>query len=121
ASLIPMVLNSDSVPLDLGRSHRLINSHQRKALVARDRGCAFPDCPCPATWCDAHHVRHWADGGATDLANMVLLCRRHHRLIHHSQGRAHLPPANASPEFYPPPWIDPPNPPRRNTLRITRQ
>ena len=58
ADIIPIVLNGDSVPLDLGRAYRLVKPDQRRALVARDRGCAYPDCPIPANWCDAHHIRH---------------------------------------------------------------
>jgi hypothetical protein len=69
AQIIPMVLNADSVPLDLGRTRRLVTLDQRKALVARDKGCAFPGCDRPPRWTDAHHVKHWADGGATDLQN----------------------------------------------------
>ncbi|HEX9313752.1 MAG TPA: HNH endonuclease signature motif containing protein, partial [Actinomycetota bacterium] len=44
----------------------------------RDHHCTFPECDRPASWCDAHHVIHWTDGGRTDLSNLVLLCRRHH-------------------------------------------
>ena len=54
----------------------------RRALVARDRGCRVPGCDCPAAWTDAHHIKHWADGGPTTIANMMLLCRRHHRRVH---------------------------------------
>jgi hypothetical protein len=49
----------------------------------RDSHCRFPGCDRPPSWCDAHHVRHWADGGPTSLDNLLLLCRRHHRLVHH--------------------------------------
>jgi HNH endonuclease len=53
----------------------------RRALRSRDGGCAFPGCP-NQRWVDAHHIRHWAKGGRTALGNLVLLCRRHHRLVH---------------------------------------
>ena len=56
AGLIPIVLNGKSVPLDLGRSHRLVTAEQRKALVARDKGCAYPGCDRPARWAEAHHI-----------------------------------------------------------------
>jgi hypothetical protein len=58
ADVIPIVLNGESVPLDLGRKHRLVKPHQRRALIARDRGCAFPSCHLPPRWTDAHHVIH---------------------------------------------------------------
>lgn len=53
-----------------------------QALVARDGGCRFPACDRPHPWTDAHHIRHWAHGGPTAVANLVLLCREHHRVIH---------------------------------------
>jgi Domain of unknown function (DUF222)/HNH endonuclease len=77
AEIIPIVLNGDSVPLDLGRAYRVVKPDQRKALIARDKGCAYPNCTAPASWCDAHHIIHWLHGGPTDLANLVLLCRKH--------------------------------------------
>jgi hypothetical protein len=54
----------------------------RRALLARDKGCVWPRCDRAATWTAAHHVVHWANGGATDLSNLVLLCRRHHWMVH---------------------------------------
>jgi Domain of unknown function (DUF222)/HNH endonuclease len=61
---------------------RVVPGSLRRALVARDRGCRFPGCDMPAAWTDAHHIRHWADGGPTKLWNLILMCRRHHRLLH---------------------------------------
>ncbi|MGI8536796.1 MAG: HNH endonuclease signature motif containing protein [Mycobacteriales bacterium] len=61
---------------------------QRRALAARDHGCAARGCTRPPAFCDAHHLHHLADGGATTVANMTLLCRRHHTLWH--QGRLQL-------------------------------
>ncbi|WP_160312719.1 HNH endonuclease signature motif containing protein [Jiangella alkaliphila] len=84
------------------------------ALVARDKGCAFPGCSRPAAWTQAHHVKHWADGGATDLNNLVLLCGHHHRSVHHRGWTVRVG-ADGQPEFLPPPWIDPGRQPRRNT------
>jgi len=77
-----VITSGRSEPLEAGRSTRVVPPSMRRALVVRDSGCAFPDCDRPPSWCDAHHVRHWADGGSTDMSNLVLLCRRHHRLIH---------------------------------------
>ncbi len=67
--------------MDVGRRTRVIPTALRKALFARDRGCRFPGCT-QRTFVDAHHVRHWSRGGPTALHNLVLLCRRHHRLTH---------------------------------------
>ena len=77
-----MVLGSAFQPLDVGRAQRLVTPTIRRALIVRDGGCRFPGCDRPATWCDAHHLKHWADGGDTSLPNMILLCRRHHVLVH---------------------------------------
>jgi hypothetical protein len=61
---------------------RVVPGATRRALIARDKGCRFPGCDCPPAWTDAHHIKHWADGGPTTLENLILLCRRHHRLVH---------------------------------------
>ena len=104
--VVPVVLNGASVPLDVGRTRRLVTPKQRVALNARDRGCAFPNCGRPARWSDAHHIQHWLDGGPTDLNNLVLLCRQHHRRIHHSEWEVRMNTIGL-PEFIPPRWIDP--------------
>ncbi|GAA3464887.1 DUF222 domain-containing protein [Saccharothrix longispora] len=114
AKIVPVVLGGDSEVLDLGRAKRTVSVAQRRALHARDRGCAFPGCHRPPKWCDAHHVRHWADGGTTDLHNLVLLCRTHHSLIHHSQW--HITTTGGTPTFIPPRHIDPAQRPRQNLL-----
>jgi len=75
--------------LDVGRKTRTIPPALRRALEARDRGCRFPGCGLRFT--DAHHVTHWADGGATKLDNLVLLCRFHHRLVHEDGYTVHFP------------------------------
>ncbi len=75
--------------LDIGRKTRTIPPALRRALEARDRGCRFPGCGLRFT--DAHHVRHWADGGETKLENLILLCRFHHRLVHEEGYTVHFP------------------------------
>jgi hypothetical protein len=110
-----MVMSGTSVPLDVGRTRRLVSTKQRVALNARDKGCAFPNCSRPARWSDAHHIVSWLNGGASDLDNLVLLCRRHHRIIHHSDWVVRMT-GTGIPEFVPPRWIDPQQIPRRNLL-----
>jgi Domain of unknown function (DUF222)/HNH endonuclease len=107
--LIPAVLGANSEPLDIGRISYTVPIAIRRALILRDGGCAFPGCDRPHQWCHAHHIRHWADGGPTELGNLVLLCGRHHRLIHHSDWRCAI--VNGQPEFYPPRYIDTNNDP----------
>jgi hypothetical protein len=83
AALLPPVLGgAPSQPLDVGRATRVVQPAQRSALAVRDGGCVFPGCDRPLAWCEAHHLRHWLDGGPTDLANLALLCRAHHRKVH---------------------------------------
>lgn len=82
AGVTRMITKGRSEPLDVGRRTRTVPSSLRRALNRRDDGCSAPGCDRPQRWCDAHHVVHWADGGPTDLDNLVLLCRRHHRMVH---------------------------------------
>ena len=86
AAVVAMVHAKDGSMLSVGRRTRTIPPHLRRALEERDRGCRFPGCGCRFT--EAHHVKHWADGGETSLGNTVLLCRRHHRAVH--EGRMKL-------------------------------
>ncbi len=82
ASIMRVVMSGTSQPLDVGRRTPVIPPAMRRAVIVRDKHCRFPGCDRPQTWCDAHHVVHWADGGPTALSNLLLLCRRHHRLVH---------------------------------------
>lgn len=81
ASVISIVEDEDGEPLNVGRKTRSIPPALRRALNARDRGCRFPGCP-NKHYVDGHHIRHWADGGETKLANLATLCRFHHRQVH---------------------------------------
>jgi hypothetical protein len=76
-----VVMAGPSVPIDLGHLTYTPSAPQRRALIARDRGCIVPGCKRKARWCDAHHVVPWP-AGPTDLANLVLLCKRHHKHVH---------------------------------------
>jgi uncharacterized protein DUF222/HNH endonuclease len=80
-----VLLGADSAVIDVGRSRRVISSSQRRVLKARDKGCRFPGCDRPATWTSGHHLVHWIRGGATDMPNLVLLCYRHHWMVHEGQ------------------------------------
>ena len=82
ASIRRVVMAGRSEPLDVGRRTHVVPPAMRRAVIVRDRHCRFPGCDRPHAWCDAHHVVHWADGGPTAVPNLLLLCRRHHRLIH---------------------------------------
>jgi hypothetical protein len=86
ASVMRVVMDGRSEPLDVGRRSKVVPPAMRRAVIVRDRGCRFPGCDRPHTWCDAHHVVHWADGGPTAASNLLLLCRPHHRLVHRPGG-----------------------------------
>ncbi len=104
ARIIPVVLGSRSEPLDIGRASYTVPTALRRALVLRDGGCAFPGCDRSHRWCHSHHIRHWADDGPTELGNLVLLCGRHHRLIHHSEWDCAI--VHGRAEFRPPRFVD---------------
>jgi hypothetical protein len=86
ADLSRVITRGRSEPLEVGRRTPVVPPPLRRAVAARDGGCRFPGCGRPQSWSDAHHVVHWADGGETSLANLVLLCRPHHRMVHERFG-----------------------------------
>lgn len=77
-----LFLDSNGSILDVGRTQRLFTFAQRKILVARDMGCAFPDCVAPPQWTEGHHIIPWKDGGVTSVDNGVLCCSLHHHYLH---------------------------------------
>ena len=81
-NLTRVLLDADSAVIDVGRSHRVVSGSVRRALNVRDRHCRWPGCDRPSSWTAAHHLQHWIHGGATELGNLVLLCHRHHRMVH---------------------------------------
>jgi len=81
-SVTRVLLSQESVTIDVGRSKRVISGGLNRALKARDGHCRWPGCERSASMCDGHHLVHWIHGGPTDLDNLVLLCRRHHRMVH---------------------------------------
>lgn len=80
--LTPVALGPFGEPLALGRTTRLATPAQFKALMVRDEHCTYPGCSMPGTWCEAHHIIWWSRGGTTDIVYLVLLCPRHHTLVH---------------------------------------
>lgn len=82
ARLLPVVVDSLGVPLDLGRAVRLATAGQRRAMALRDGGCVFPGCTAPPSWSEAHHMVEWSSDGATDLSDLASLCRHHHGVVH---------------------------------------
>jgi hypothetical protein len=76
------VLLADSMVIDVGRATRTVSAPTLRALRVRDKGCRFPGCDRQVDWSNAHHIIHWARGGPGNLANLVLLCSYHHRLVH---------------------------------------
>ncbi|WP_328327199.1 HNH endonuclease [Kribbella sp. NBC_00382] len=80
AAVLPIVLGTDSQPLDVGMEYRFVTRYIRRALNRRDKGCVI--CKAPPSHCHAHHVVHWIDGGPTSIQNLVLLCGAHHRAVH---------------------------------------
>jgi hypothetical protein len=82
AQISRVIVDGDSQPLDVGRATRTVTPAQRRALRVRDNGCRFPACDRPHSWTDAHHIRHWRNGGGTDLPNLISLCVRHHHTVH---------------------------------------
>jgi hypothetical protein len=83
AGIIPLVLGSKSEPLDVGRTRRFHTEAMRIAMHVRDQGCATHGCERPGSWCHAHHLTPWSEGGPTSVKDGVLLCPRHHTLAHH--------------------------------------
>ncbi|GMR02786.1 MAG: HNH endonuclease signature motif containing protein [Acidimicrobiia bacterium] len=95
ASIIPMVLGSDSEPLDVGRKTRTIPPAIRRAIEQIHDGCAWPGCDAPLSWCDIHHKVHWADGGETSVHNCAPYCRKHHIVVHSDDVAGRDPPRRA--------------------------
>jgi hypothetical protein len=80
---IDVIFDADGTPIDIGREQRLFSKRQRIGLITRDGGCRWPGCDQPGEYSEAHHIEHWVrDHGATEIRNGIMLCRRHHLLLH---------------------------------------
>lgn len=112
ANVLPVVLGTQGQILDVGNPRRLFPPTIRKALTARDGGCAFPDCMMPSPWTEGHHIIPWSRGGPTTVDNGVLLCTRHHHLLHQEEWKIEV--RDRIPWFVPPRYIDPAQRPRQN-------
>ena len=88
ANIMPVVLDSNGVTIDLGRTVRLATTHQRRALLAMYDTCAIPGCAVSSRHCQPHHIHWWRHLGDTDLDNLIPLCSRHHHAVH--EGGWHL-------------------------------
>jgi hypothetical protein len=82
ASVHRLITNGQSTVLDFGRRTQSVSDPLFDVLALRDHGCRWNGCNVAAAACDAHHAKHWADGGTTDQSNLVLLCWFHHHLLH---------------------------------------
>jgi hypothetical protein len=113
AKITPITIDGNGVPLAVGRTRRTVTPAQWAALVIRDKGCIFPGCDRPASWCQAHHRIHWEDGGPTDLTNTLLHCDHHHDVVHHHGWDVEFG-DDGHPQAIPPAWMDQSRTPRRN-------
>jgi hypothetical protein len=103
AVAVAVAFDDDGQCVNVGRDQRLFTERQRTGMAVRDGGCLFPSCDRPPAWCEAHHIDQWhRDDGKTDIADGVLLCRRHHLLLHNNHwhvlrndGAYHLKPPRA--------------------------
>ncbi|HEX6675979.1 MAG TPA: DUF222 domain-containing protein [Actinomycetes bacterium] len=100
--LLPAPLGAPVELLDLGRTTRVVPPALRRALALRDGGCVAEGCGRPPAWCDAHHLVHWVNGGATCLECLVLLCRVHHVAAHEGGWRFVRDPASGRVTLVPP-------------------
>ncbi|TSD49829.1 DUF222 domain-containing protein [Rhodococcus sp. KBS0724] len=119
--LSTVLMDGKGAPLDATPLKRLVTAEQRIALIARDKGCAFPNCDAVPAWCDAHHIKPWSAGGLTVMDNLALLCRSHHTLMHSTSGFRGIweikMGSDHKPWFIPPSAIDPKQRRRRSTTR----
>jgi hypothetical protein len=110
---LPVTLDGHGGIMDYGRTQRLATPAMRLALAARDRGCTFPGCDRPASWCEAHHVLDWLLFGPTAINNLALVCRYHHRTFESAGWEVKM--IDKRPWWIPPAWLDPYQVPQLNT------
>jgi uncharacterized protein DUF222/HNH endonuclease len=112
ADLALMLCDGKGAVLAEHRTKRIATRSQTLALIARDKGCSFPDCDRPPEWTQRHHIIAWQDGGLTNLDNLTLVCRAHHRRFETEGWQCVM--RDGLPHWIPPSWIDPQCTPRLN-------
>jgi hypothetical protein len=105
AGIVPVMFDTAGQAVNVGLEQRRFTPRQRVALAARDGGCRFLGCERPPSWCEAHHITPWVEGGRTDLADGILLCKHHHLLLHNNGWRIER--AGADYLLVPPRSVDP--------------
>lgn len=113
-TVLPVVLNGQARGRDIGREQRPFPLRLRRAVAARDGGCAAPGCSMPAPWCEVHHIQHWDHGGPTSVDNGVLLCSHHHHAVH--AGAWSIENRQGVPWFIPAAHLDPARTAQRNVF-----
>jgi Domain of unknown function (DUF222)/HNH endonuclease len=113
AMVVPVVVDDRGAPLHVGRARRFATRAQTYALIARDKGCSFPECDHPPPWTQRHHIRAWLDGGPTDVDNLTLLCPYHHANFAGLGWECRL--IDGAVHWVPPVWVDAAQVPIRNT------
>jgi hypothetical protein len=113
AAIIPAVLDSNGVVVDLGREVRLANRAQRRALRAMYDKCPIPGCRVHARHCEPHHIRWWRNWGKSDLNNLIPLCSKHHHAVHEGGWDIVMHPDRSLTITYPDGTIQTTGPPKR--------
>lgn len=112
SEIVGQIWNKHHSVLDQRRAIRFFNRAQRRAILARDRGCQAPGCTIVAALCDIHHIKPWEFGGKSDIANAITLCTYHHGQVHN--GKWTIRTIGGTHYFQPAPWLDPYQPLLRN-------
>src|SRR5690625_3592828 len=112
SKLVGQIWNGTHEVLAQHRAHRFFTPTQRRAILARDRGCQTPGCTVPAIYCQIHHILDWQNHGPTDVDNAITLCAHHHAAVHN--GKWTIRKHHGTTFFQPAPWLDPTQPLLRN-------
>ena len=106
------IWNAHHSVLNQRRTYRTFTASQRRAILARDRGCQAPGCTIIAAFCQLHHLKPWEHGGPTDIDNAITLCAHHHAAVHTGKWTIHT--LHGAHFFQPAAWVDPTQPLLRN-------